>query len=705
MNEPDRRAHDELAAAYARLKERCRELQSALAQSEGERRLLLDSKSWKLTRPLRWARRVLSGGTLGEASAGRPVQRAAGRTGGAAAPVVPPAIEAWRTAAEQRLSNETYRLLQFDRVGGNLGLGEVESGRFVPVAPGHDEWRGGDTLPLCRIGFIGGRELREELAFDAVVRAMPRMDWQEPLQSGRLDLLLVEACWDPDGGWRFALLGVGPEADELRALLARARELAIPTALWVRDAAEAAPRFAWLMPLFDAVYGIDEAVCKRLRQAGATLPVRVLAPAIQPRLHNPVRSRELADAAPAFAGKVLFDGWWELAGGLGDSPALSALAGDPLLVVDSEWEVGGVRLDDLPTYAGGMLGCVSGLEKSWLQRLVPVEYRPSSTLLPSWRLDLHALRASASGAVVVADDPGVAIPSVLGPGVDPARTIAGLLGDPLSTSRLAHLGFRETIKGHTLRHRLRRVLADLGISVAEEASERVAAVLVSMRPDLLEGCIRRFREQDHADTELVVVVHGAGGTGGLRRHMREGETLIDLGRERSLADCLNFALAHTDAPYWAKIDDDDHYGPSYLSDMMLYRRTSHARVWGKPPMFLHTEQHDELAWDPVWAAHANLLHRAGEATAALVAGGTLAGCRDVLEDVRFPRRRRGGSDSEFIRQCYGQGIDVLSTDGFNFVRYRHGDPGFHTWRASTEELRERTTRLGHGAEIGRYAFA
>src|SRR5690606_8780435 len=132
MNEPDRRAHDELAAAYARLKERCRELQSALAQSEGERRLLLESKSWKLTRPLRWARRVLSGGTLGEASAGRPVQRAAGRMGAAAAPVVPPAIEAWRTAAEQRLSNETYRLLQFDRVGGNLGLGEVESGRFVP---------------------------------------------------------------------------------------------------------------------------------------------------------------------------------------------------------------------------------------------------------------------------------------------------------------------------------------------------------------------------------------------------------------------------------------------------------------------------------------------------------------------------------------------------------------------------------------------
>src|SRR5690606_8027440 len=205
----------------------------------------------------------------------------------------------------------------------------------------------------CRIGFIGGRELREDLAFDAVVRAMPRMDWQEPLQSGRLDLLLVEACWDPDGGWRFALLGVGPEADELRALLARARELATPTALWVRDAAEGAPRFAWLMPRFDAVYGIDEAVCKRLRQAGATLPVRVLAPAIQPRLHNPVRSRELADAAPAFAGKVLFDGWWELVGGLGDSPALSALAGDPLLVVDSEWEVGGVRLDDLPTYAGG----------------------------------------------------------------------------------------------------------------------------------------------------------------------------------------------------------------------------------------------------------------------------------------------------------------------------------------------------------------
>src|SRR5690606_37252389 len=173
---------------------------------------------------------------------------------------------------------------------------------------------------------------------------------------------------------------------------------------------------------------------------------------------------------------------------------------------------------------------------------------------------------------------------------------------------------------------------------------------------------------------------------------------------RSLGDCLNMAIGHTQAPIWMKLDDDDHYGPEYTRDMMLYRRAIDAPLMGKPPAFVHLEQGDELRWDPMWAAHANLLHDAEEATAALVAGGTLAGKREVLEAVGFSGARRGGSDSEFIQRCFEHGFDLLATDYFNFVRYRNNRSGSHTWKVSDEELRQGTVLLQPGAELTDHVF-
>src|SRR5690606_33019246 len=170
-----------------------------------------------------------------------------------------------------------------------------------------------------------------------------------------------------------------------------------------------------------------------------------------------------------------------------------------------------------------------------------------------------------------------------------------------------------------------------------QAQDTVAHLLVTMRPTLLDACLRRFRADLYPQRERVVVLHGDDiDMAAARAVVLPGEpvTLLQAGRERSLGDCLNMASAHTDAPDWMKRDDDDRYGPAYTTDMMLYRRAVDAPLMGKPPMFLYLAQGDELRWDPVWASHANLLHHSDEADAALVAGGTLAGKREVLESVR-----------------------------------------------------------------------
>lgn len=693
------------AAELVRLKQRVETLQAGLERSEADRQQMLQSKSWRLTAPLRWVRGFVSGGRKSAETAALGIG-------------APPEEQATGLLVElpdflraepdiEYASTEVFRPLALD---------DALKGLIPPTLPqlevasgAAEEWFRGGGSPVARIGFIGSRELCEELAFDAMVRPLPRGHWRTRLTRGALDFVLIETAWEPEGGWRYGLAGHGEEAHELCKLLEEARQRGVPTVLWVREAAANAARYAWIMPHVAAVYAIDDASAEQLAALDARIRIQVLPPAIQPRLHNPVRTQALREALPPFADRVLFDGWWDLAGPTGADPVLQGLAAGRLLVVDSDWEVGSVRIPDLPVYRDAMVGCLSAHEKAALSKLAPVEYVVESELLPQWRREQRALRAAACGAVVVSGaEIGsgclAGINSIMSAGEDPRTVIETVLSDPLTRMRTAHLGFRRIMTQHCLSARIRTILRDLTLGLDAEDDPRVAAVLVSMRPDRIAGSLATFRAQDYSNRELVLVVHGEADLRAIRRTLRDGERVVGLGRERSLGDCLNFAMTQTDAPYWAKIDDDDHYGPAYFSDLMLYRHTSDAQVWGKPPMFLHSEAHDELGWDPVWAAHANLLHRSAEATSALIAGGTLMGRREVLDTVRFPPRRRGGSDSEFIRQCYAEGFDVLAADGFNFVRFRTDEPGFHTWQTPTHALWERVVKIGRANDVARLAF-
>lgn len=693
--------------ASAQLKRRVADLEAELTRSETARRELLQSNSWRLTRPLRWVKKFV---TRVRASTA-PVQPSESGT-----PGIPHAIASIPVDLREPVvltslygSNQPFRVLRLegavDKVAPSPDAGVIEARQ----AEGTEDLFLGDSVnPQARIGLVGSRELARELAFDACVRLLRAGGWQEQLEAAPLDFVLIETAWEPAGGWRYGLRGVGQEAQELLRLLAHASNAGLPTVLWVRDAPDAASCFRWLLPHVEAVYAADGETASRLSAGEAKFRVQALLPAIQPRLHHPVRTNSLRQAAPLFAKKILFDGWWDLVDAAGVDPVLEQLAADQLLVVDSEWEVGGVRIPDLPLYQQAMVGCVSEREKSGLSKVVPLEYQAGTSLSPPWQRAQQALRAAACGAVVVGAPSASVwgdIPSILGPEAKPLAAISGLLSDPLERMRIAHRGFRAIMSGHRYSDRISTIMRDLGLNSPLEERPAIVVVLVTMRPERLADALAYYRAQDYPSRELVLVLHGGGGElGAVRRTLRDGERAYSLGRERSLGDCLNFAIAQSDAPYWAKIDDDDHYGPSYLSDLMLYRHTVPAQVWGKPPMFLHSQADDDLSWDPVWAEHANLLHHADEATHALVAGGTLAGRREVLEAVRFSPRRRAGSDSEFVRQCYANGISVLATDGFNFARFRGADPRLHTWRASMSELRTRTLKIGTGSDVGRLAF-
>lgn len=679
---------------------------AAHSSRAAEMRELLGSNSWRLTAPLRWLVSRL-----------RRQRRADGLPAALSVPEHDPAPLAVATLPAalvkpdpeglEAANASCKRINLFPGLTGllaedvRLALAGVEQGV-------EDEYRGWRPNPPA-IGFIGSRELGMELSFDARIRVLDEDNWHR-LGPGALRFLLVETVWHVGHRhWRYSMVGGEGESD-FRQLLDHCRQLGLPIVVWFRETQANYRHFAWLCAHADLVCVADARVEAQLRQDFPQAPVEYMPPAIQPRLHNPLRSYGLMGAADALSDRIVFDGWWDLQRQLPELPALQELKDSGLLVAESWWDFAWVRLEDGGEFRNSTIGCLDREEKLVMDRLQGAGVFAAEPLAGAWRSALGMVRATASGSLVArldGADPGLPelhLPDG-GDGAGPLAALRALMGDRLARARWSHLAWRGLMSEHTIAHRL-QAMADRLATGGDflPPGERIAALLVTMRPDRLQGCIERFRNDLYPAKELVVVVHGDDVNGGLCRSLvRDGEPIriLQAGTNRSLGACLNFAASQTDAPYWTKMDDDDLYGAQYLSDVMRYQRLGDFEVFGKPPVFNYLESSEELLWDVEWARHANLLHQASIARSALVAGGTLGGRRQALERVPFCERRRGGSDSDFIRRCYDAGMDVLAMDGFNFVRCRSAQAGFHTWTVDEDEFRARSIRVGGFEDVGR----
>jgi len=692
-----------LQARVHALQARVRELQSHIAEIHA-------STSWRLTAPMRWIVQLLRGGIFRRRPAQDQVQQESPGEAVAGQKVFPEGFPASLLATEPpRDINDSHRVLGLQAAMVGLYLPDlIEAGCLRPGRRYH-----GRAEPWLRIAVVACEELADELAFDAEVTVLAKGEWNQAIAPGSHDFILIETSWNLAGGWGIPFVRDGDSGRELADLVSRARELGIPVVLWARTGARDLEGLAWLAGSVDRCYAVDGPGHEWLKGRFGGKKTGLLPPAVQPAIHNPVRTRLMDAARRELRGQVLLDGWWEVARGLLDD----RLDGDEcnLWIVESNNDYSFARLQDSGIYAPRCLGVVTPAEKSALLRCFGAELFLARSFKQDWKVATMMLRAAACGCSVVSLDGG---DPFTGFGLDDLclsfpqeKRQPALAGHPDVAAELEAMMFRHRLSravlgAHTLGHRLERIAKDLGLSVARD-DPRVAHILVTKRPGLIERNLERFRSDTYPNRELVVVVHsGDADMRAIRGLVGPDESIrvLEVDPRRSLGDCINYAIEHTTAGIWMKIDDDDYYGAAYTSDMVMYQKALHADLMGKPPMFLYLERDDQLLWDPAWAEMSNLQHAAGEPGEAMVAGGTLAGTRKVIEEVRFSSGRRGGSDTDFIRRAKESGYDLVAADGFNFARYRGKDPDGHTWRVDDDTLRAGTVHIGSSATIGTSVF-
>jgi hypothetical protein len=308
---------------------------------------------------------------------------------------------------------------------------------------------------------------------------------------------------------------------------------------------------------------------------------------------------------------------------------------------------------------------------------------------PSWPAYVPLLSASAELATKWAAESGRPCVSLL--------SNEAFVGDPSGPAgeqqaRAAHQRRRWERGAGSKLAIARRFAAACGLPPLSAALPRVSVLCVSNRAERFRQCLQMFDRQTYPHKELVYMAN----LDHLADDMlvaladRPDITLLRSAGELSLGEGLNRARAAASGELWAKMDDDDHYGPQYLVDQVAALEASGAAVVGKGTFYTY-----------VRATRALYLTAEGPEngrTERYVQGGTILCDRQQVDGVDFPPVRRG-TDTLFLQQCKLLGLQIHSTDRFNFAYVRYDEPGHHTFDVSTKHYLRKSELIGQPLEL------
>jgi hypothetical protein len=296
------------------------------------------------------------------------------------------------------------------------------------------------------------------------------------------------------------------------------------------------------------------------------------------------------------------------------------------------------------------------------------------------------LAGLARGRVVVTPEPS-ALPESIRPyvieGTQPAAADA-LFTDPdererhsIRARRLVHSEFEAL-------PRFEKVLDALGIP--GRPAPRISVLLATRRPDQLAHALEQVERQDHPRIELVLLLHGEGFDADTEDRAR-AVTSVPLLVHRvpgsaRFGDVLNIGLDAATGELVAKMDDDDHYGPRHLSDLVLSLRYSQADIVGRWANDVYVVSEDitvtrDRDREERWAHH--------------LPGGTLLAHADLLRALRFRRVDRA-IDTHLMRSLHDAGGCAYATHRFGYIRTRRSSD--HTHEAHREASGASAVRTG-----------
>ena len=253
---------------------------------------------------------------------------------------------------------------------------------------------------------------------------------------------------------------------------------------------------------------------------------------------------------------------------------------------------------------------------------------------------------------------------------------------------------RCALRDHSLRARARQIIAAAG---REASPPAVSVLLATNRPERLEAAVASVTAQTYPNTELVLAPHGDGfSDNALVQAVEEAGLpvrLAPVAAAEPLGAVLNAAVAASTGDLLAKFDDDDHYSPHHLWDLVLAHEYSQAELVAKGAEYVYVASQDRTI---------RMFGRRGERYLGYpgVSGGALIISRHDLARAGGWRRVPRHVDTELARDVTYIGGRIYRTHGRGYLRVRHGDD--HTWDMDESHFTGRAADTREGLDL---AFA
>ena len=540
------------------------------------------------------------------------------------------------------------------------------------------------------------------LRYEADLVLLGLKDWREKITRSRPAFLLVESAWrGNNGAWRDVITNNLTQVfNPLRDLLRYCREHDISTVFWNK---EDPPNFEFFIDAakeFDIVFTSDADCIPRYRKLCGHDRIYPMAFAAQPRLHNPSRESAWPHHAVCFAGSWMGEKYPERAKSLRFllEPALRF----GLHIFDRNLNRPGFgskyRFPD--RYQTALKGSLNYEEMLTAYRCYDVMLNTNSVTDSPTMFSRRVFECLACGTPVVSTE-STGMREILGDHVRVTRSaeetaahLNALLSDDEARAREGHLAYRYVHEHHTYRHRMDEMLSRVGLKPQASAQPSVSVVILTCRPRNVTHALENFARQIYQEKELLLVLNNASfDIDAIRAQARAFPNVhvLQMEGQPTLGACLNRAVREASGVYVAKMDDDDHYGKRYISDMMLAAAFSDAEILGKGAYFAHLEGPNKMALREVRVDHQHT---------DMVAGASLTVRREVLERITFQSRSHGEATT-FLREAAQAGCRIYSADRFNYVMVRRKNSAKHRWKVKDAEFLKDCRDLQPGLDLDR----
>jgi SAM-dependent methyltransferase/spore maturation protein CgeB len=516
-------------------------------------------------------------------------------------------------------------------------------------------------------------------------------DWREVLERERPAMLFCESAWHGNGGrWATMMSAAGAPKQPVRDLVTWCREQGIPTVFWNKEDPPNFDRFIETAKLFDHVFTVDADCIPRYVEALGHDQVELLPFGAQPRIHNPVAVPGGRKYEVAFAGTYHAKKYPERAAQMQtilgparefDLHIYSRISDDPDFAFP-------------PEYTDNIVGSLPYERMLAAYKAYKIFLNVNSVTESPTMCARRVFELSACGTPVVSGY-SRALERVFGDLVRLAATpeqtteaLIDLMKDAELRDRIGHLAMREVFDKHLYGHRAESVLSAAGVPIPRR-ERSISVILPTNRPEQIDHAIAQVALQVHRPLQLVLVLHGFPADGVEAKARAAGlENVVVLSADPSLTlgAVMNLGIDAADGAYIAKMDDDNLYGPHYLSDLAYAFDYTTAGLVGKGAHYCEMREHGVTLLRFPHLEHAE---------AELIQGGTILADGDALRKLRFSDLPRA-IDSDLLKRALRDKVGVYSADRFNFVSVR-GAREAHTWKVSDAELMRHGRVAFHGS--------